>query len=319
MKSKKGAMSAGVVILLIALAVFAYSGNWFGLKDILTPEDGVPTVTTKCPSSGLTEVTINAQEALASSATDAEVDYYIYDNSKLVKEGSTTSGAVSFDVECGVGKTYKLLVINETVADGFYPQTVTVDASGPTDTHNFKMFQYGEIGIGSIVSSADPTGGVNISGGAGKTCGFTLTFSNNESASGFDKPLIMCQVNSTAIADVTMSGVTEVNAKRPLRISAQTGHQYYTFEYPELIKSTDAAVKISGKIQFSTGATFSSKVGNNMSCIIVDQTMYKTAEYKTLSLSEGFIEAAENKETIAEIGAIDSNRVTMQYGTTAYC
>ena len=86
-----------------------------------------------------------------------------------------------------------------------------------------------------------------------------------------------------------------------------------------MVKSTDAAVKISGKIQFSTGATFSDDVKNNMSCIIVDQTAYQVADYKTLSLSEGFIVAAENSETIANIGAPDSNRVTMQFGTTSYC
>ncbi len=319
MKNKAGKMSTGVILLLVALVVFAYATDLGGLKTFITPSEKDVPVTGRCPSSGLTEITINAQEALASTATDAEVDYYIYDNGVLVKEGSTTAGTVSFDVECGVGKTYKMLILNETVANGFYPQTVVVDATGATDIHNFKMYQYGEIGIGSVVSSADPTGGGNVSGGAGKTCGFTLTFSNNESASGFNKPLIMCQVNSSAIADISMSGVTEASAKKPVRISATSGHMYYTFEYPEMIKSTDAAVKISGKIQFSTGATFSDGVTNNMSCIVVDQTAYKVAEYKTLSLSEGFLTASENSETIAEIGAIDSNRVTMQFGTTTYC
>lgn len=314
-KSAKG-LTTGTVVLILAVLV----GAWVlvpGVSDIFAPSEEVPTG--RCPSSGLTEVTINAQEALASTATDAEVDYYVYDGSKLVKEGSTALGTVSFDVECGPGQEYTLLVINETTDDGFYPQTETIDATGAVDIHNFKLYQYGEIGIGSIVSSADPTGGANVSGGAGKTCGFTLTFSNNESASGFNKPLILCQVNSTAIADVSMTGVDEVPGKKPIRISAQSAHQYYTFEYPQLIESTAAAIKISGKIQFSTGATFSDNVKNNMSCIIVDQTSYATAEYKTLSLVDGFVEAAENLETIADIGAPDSNRVTMQYGTTAYC
>ena len=319
MKNKAGkGMSTGVIILLVAVLVFAYATDLGGLKTALTPAEEVA-VTGRCPSSGLTEVTINSQEALASTATDAEVDYYIYDNGVLVKEGSTVLGTVSFDVECGVNKRYTMMVLNETTSEGFYPQTVTVDATGATDIHNFKMYQFGEIGIGSVVSSADPTGGANVSGGAGKTCGFTMTFSNNESASGFNKPLILCQVNSTAIADISMSGVTESNAKKPVRVSSISGHQYYTFEYPELIKSTDAAVKVSGKIQFSTGATFSLNAANNMSCKIVDQTEYQVAEYKTLSLSEGFIVAAENSETIADIGAPDSNVVTMMYGITAYC
>ncbi len=317
MKNNKiGAMSGGTIILVILALVAAYMFIP-AVQDIFKP--AAPEVPVgRCPSSGLTEVTLNTQEALASSATDAEVDYYVYDDGSLVKEGSTTAGTVSFDIECGANREYTMLVINETVAEGFYPQTVTVDATGATDTHNLKMYQYGEIGLSSIVSSSDPTGGANVSGGQGKTCGFTITFANNESASGFDKPLILCQVNSTAITDVSMTGVTEATAKRPARIGPVTGMMYYTFEYPGMIKSTDAGVKVSGKIQFSSSATFSNAVTNNMSCIIADQTEYQVAEYKTLSLTDGFILAAED-ETITDVGAIDSNRVTMQYGTTAYC
>ena len=314
--NKRGAMSGGTIILILLALVAAYMFIP-AVQDIFKPAVDEEVVG-RCPSSGLTEVTLNTQEALASSATDAEVDYYVYDDGSLVKEGSTTAGTVSFDIECGVGREYTMLVINETVAHGFYPKTVTVDASGATDVHNLELYQYGEIGISSIVSSADPTGAVNISGGQGKTCGFTITFANNESASGFDKPLILCQVNSTAITDLTMTGVTEVSAKRPSRIGPTTGMMYYTFEYPSLIKSTDAGVKVSGKIQFSSSATFSDALTNNMSCIIADQAKYQDPSYKTLSLADGFILAAED-ETITDIGAIDSNRVAVVFRNSSYC
>lgn len=316
MKNKIGAMTGGTVVLIVLALVAAYMFVP-AVQDIFKP--AAPEVAVgRCPSSGLTEVTLNTQEALASSATNAEVDYYIYDGSVLAKQGSTTLGTVSFDVECGVGKTYQMLVINETVAHGFYPKTVTVDASGATDIHNLKLYQYGEIGLSSIVSSADPTGATNISGGQGKTCGFTLTFANNESASGFDKPLILCQVNTTAITDLTMTGVTEASTKRPSRIGPTTGMKYYTFEYPSMIKSTDAGIKISGKIQFSTSATFSDALTNNMTCKIIDQTKYQVAEYKTLSLTDGFILAAED-ETTTDIGAIDSNTQALVFRNSSYC
>lgn len=315
MKNKIGAGLTGGTVVLIVLALVAAYMFIPAVQDIFKPTE--KEVVGRCPSSGLTEVTLNTQEALASSAVDAEVDYYIYDNAKLIKEGSTTSGTVSFDIECGVDKKYTMLVINETVEEGFYPQTVTVDASGATDTHNLKLYQYGEVGLSSIVSSADPTGGANVSGDQGKTCGFTLTFANNESASGFDNPLILCQVNSTAITDLTMTGVTEADTKRPARIGPSTGMMYYTFEYPGMIKSTDAGVKVSGKIQFSASATFSDGVSNNMTCKIIDQTKYQVAEYKTLSLTDGFITAAED-ETITDVGAPDSNIGEMFYSGT-YC
>lgn len=316
MKNKIGAVNGGTLVLIVLACVAAYMFIP-AVQDIFKPSVD-DEVVGRCPSSGLTEVTLNTQEALASSATNAEVNYYIYDDSVMVKEGSTTLGTVSFDIECGVGREYTMLVINETTSHGFYPTTVTVDATGATDTHNLKLYQYGEIGIGSIVSSADPTGGVNISGGAGKTCGFTITFANNESASGFNNPLILCQVNSTAITDISMTGATEVSAKRPARIGPTTGMMYYTFEYPGMIKSTDAGIKVSGKIQFSASATFSDAVTNNMSCIIADQTKYQVAEYKTLSLTDGFITAAED-ETIADIGAPDSNVVAVVFRNSSYC
>jgi len=316
------ALSTGVILLLVAVAVFAYATDLGGIKTFLTPDEEVEVPVGRCPSSGLTEVTINAQEALASSATDAEVTYYIYDNSVLIKEGSTTAGTVSFDIECGANKRYTMLVINETVLRGFYPETVTVDATGATDTHNFKLYEYGAVGLSSIVSSADPTGGTNISGGAGKNCGFTLTFANNESASGFKDPLIICRANSTAISDISMSGVTEVSAKKPIReitnIRSTAGHQYYTFEYPGMLKSTDSAVKVSGQVLFSASATFTDQATNNVTCVIVDQTEYQVAEYKTLSLAEGFLVAAED-ETLTDVGAVDSNHATLMYGEDGYC
>lgn len=318
MKNKLGQMKGGWLILVVIALVAAYMFNLGGIQDLFkVPEDKI--AVDNCPSSGLTEWTLNAQEALASTATDANVSYYVYDNGVLVKSGDTgTDGTVSIDVECGRGKTYQALVLNENTTVGFYPQQVTIDASGPTDVSNLKMYEYGQVSVANVGSSSDPTGDDNISAGTGKNCGFTITFSNNESASGINKPLIMCLVNVSAVTDVTMSGVTEASAKKPNRISAISNHQYYVFELDKLVKSTDSAIKVNGMIQFSSSASIVTTEGNNMSCIVVDQATYRKAEYKTLSLSEGFVEAAENVETISDIGAPDSNRMTLEFAGT-YC
>ena len=322
--NKKGAMSGGMVILLIALLVLGYTQNWLGLKDLISPapvpgSPGVPAVG-KCPSSGLTEVTINAQEALASTATNANVSYYIYDDGTLVKEGDTGSdGTISVDVACAAGKTYSAIVLSEKLLTGFYRQEFTIDAGDATFTKNLKMYEFGQINVASVVSSADPTGGANFSAGTGKTCGFTVTFSNNESASGYDKPLILVLVNSTAVADITMDGVTEATTKKPARITTPGGLQYYTFEYPGMIKSTDAAIKVSGKVQFSASMSVKNTAKNeNMSVIVIDQSTFRVAEYKTLSLADGFLVAAENTQTQGLVGAPDSNRATSGYKAT-YC
>ena len=85
-----------------------------------------------------------------------------------------------------------------------------------------------------------------------------------------------------------------------------------------MILSTDGAVKVSWTLQFSASATIVSSIGNNLSVIIVDQTDYRVAEYKTLGLEDGFVTAAENQETITDIGAPDSNRQTLDFLGT-YC
>jgi len=312
--NKQGKITAGVGILIALALVAIYTMNIAGVQDFLKPSVPIVPVVGRCPSSGLTEVTLNTQEALASTATNANVTYFAFDGSTLVKNGETgTDGTVSFDLACGVGKTYQLLVFNDKTTTGYYPKTVTVDASGPIDIQNMKVYEHGAVDIASIVSSTDPTGNGSIKGGTGKVCGYTITFSENESASAFNKPLIVCHVNSTSVIDMTMSGVTEVPTKKPTRLTSVSGHQYYVFEYDKLLKSTDGAVKLSGALQFSASASILATDTNNMSCIVIDQATYKVSEYKTMSLSEGFLEAAENRETVADIGALDATAEELSF------
>ena len=310
--NKKGAQVTGGVVLLIVLAAVAAYMFIPAVSDIFkapAADDEVPAG--RCPSSGLTEVTLNTQEALASTATNSLVRYYVYDNGKLVKEGATGSdGAVSFDLQCGVNQRYSMLVYNGTDDTGSYAQVVTIDASGATDTHNLKTYEYGAINIANFGSSIDPSGNASVASGQGKICGVILTFTENESASAFNKPLIVCQSNSTAVTDLSFDGVTRADAKHPTRLAVVSGNKVWTFEYDKLLKSTDAAVKLSGKIQFSASTT--PKGTDNMTCNIIDQAMFQTADYKTLSLSEGFVTSAENTETIADIGAPDSDNAALK-------
>ena len=324
-KNKKGAMTGGIAILIVIGIVAVYMLNIGGIQDIelfkkqVTTDNGV---TSRCPSSGLTEITLNAQEALASTATDSGVSYYVYDNGALVKEGETgADGAISFDLGCGVNKRYTMLVLNETAASGSYAQTVTIDASGPTDIHNLKTYEFGQMNIANIGSSSDPAEGSNVSGGAGKTCGFVITFANNETSSGYNKPLIMCEANTTSVTDININGVTKADAKKPTRITSTAGKQYHVFELDRMLLSTEGAVKLTGTIQFSaSNAPDNSDGSDNMTCMIVDQAKYKKAEYKTLSLSDGWVTAAENAETVNNTGARDSQQTSLFYSSDGgYC
>ena len=319
-KSKKGAqMKGGVLVLIVLLGLAAY----MFIPALFKPAEDDDVIVGKCPSSGLTEVTLNAQEALASSATNSNLSYYVYDNGELVKEGSTGSdGTVSFDVACAAGKTYSMLTLNDiSSAAGIYPETTIIDASAATDIINLKTYEYGQVNLANLGSSVDPAQTYQVAAGTGKTCGFVITFTANESAAAFNKPVIICEANTSAVTRVHMTGATPVQNKIPGRLAGTAGKKMWAFEYNELLKSTDAAVKLSGQIEFTSTKTIATK--DNMSCIIIDQATFKKADYKTLGLSDGFVvDQTENTETFADIGAPDSegfDLTRLHFNGSSYC
>jgi len=318
--NKKGAISGTFLIIAAVILVVVWTQTTV-IQDLLNmgvePDKEVPG---KCPSSGLTEITINTQEALASTATNSVHDYYVFDkDGVLVTNGNSGGdGQSTFDIKCGINKEYDVVVLNDSANSGFYAQEFVVDASESTFTKNLQTYEYGQMDISNIGSDADPAGTANVSSGIGKTCSFTITYTVNESASAYNKPLILCEANSTSVQDVTMSGVSEADSKKPTRKSVATsGNEWFVFEQDEMIKSTDAAQKVSGKILFSSSVTPDST--SNMTCEIVDQATYKKAAYKTLSLNEGFVEAAED-DSNSDVGAPDSDRVAIHFvHASGYC
>ena len=318
-----------MIILLVVLVVFAYSTNLLGIKDMVDNfGKGVPiepTAVSKCPSSGLTEVTIQTGKALATTATDAIADYYVYDGDKFVTTGNSGSDGKSvFDVGCEVGKTYKAIVVNETLYTGYYPEFITIKASSPTDVHSFKMYTYGEVKIVGMsngvtdfgVADNDWIGGA----GAGKVCDWKIGYTINETTSAFNKPLIVCEANATAVTDITLNGVIKANAKAPSRLTPAAGSAFYVFEQDKLLTSEESQQTLYGKIQF--GSTAPKAGDSTFKCRIADQAYYKMADYKTLSLENGWKLSAQNDETITNIGAQDTGQDTIYFttnSTSGYC
>lgn len=315
MKNKKGISTAMIIVLILA-ALFAYSTNLLGIKTTVDNLFGggpseEPIVTAKCPSSGLTEVTINTQKALATTSTNVITDYFVYDGDTIITSGNSGSDGQSvFDVACGSGKTYKVMVANETVSTGYYGQMDTIDASTATDTINLKMYNYGDADISGLANGVQNVGDTVsnwISGGAGKICDWKIVFTVNESASAFNKPLIICQANTTIITDMTLSGVTKQNAKMPSRLSPDAGCASYVWEYDKLLTSEDSMVTLGGKIQFASGATIATPVSDKtVYCKLIDQAYYKKADYQSMTLADGWAISAQNDESVANVGAPDS-------------
>ncbi len=183
-------MTGGLVILIILGVVAAYMFIP-AVQDIFKPGVSVSdeVAVGRCPSSGLTEVTLNSQEALASSATNSNVSYYVYDNGELMKNGITGSdGTVTFDLACGANKRYTMLTFNDvSTAAGIYPITTIVDASDAQEVINLKTYEYGQVNLANLGSSVDPAQSYQVAAGTGKTCGFVITMTANESAAAFNK------------------------------------------------------------------------------------------------------------------------------------
>lgn len=321
--NNKGEIKLGQLVILAAIVffgvMFLVPGGWQGILGGAPATSSTPAVSSgNCPSTGLTTVTLNAYQALASTPTTATVTYYVYDKSgKFITSGTTAAGTSSFTLGCGQGIKYDVVALNETPTTGFYAQSFEVPADSPTYTKNLQMYLYGSVNFVNLISSVDPAGHSNISAGPGKTCGLTATFTVNKTASAINNPILVFTVNTSAVDHMTWTGLNPVDSKIPSRLSASAGYRLNAFELPKVALSTDSAYKIGGTITFLSTA---SQGPDGMSAIIVDQATWRKAAYTSLSSTDGFLESAQNAETIADVGAGDSQPVYLNYtSASGYC
>lgn len=315
-------MATGSIVFLAIIAVVGIQllvpGGWVGIFGGTPTPTPNPVSSGNCPSTGLTTVTLNAYQALASTPTAATVTYYVYDASgKYITSGTTAAGTSSFTLGCGKDIKYNVIALNETPSTGFYAQQFSIPADGPTYTQNLQMYKYGSVNFVSLASSIDPSGISNVSAGPSKTCGITATFTENQTAAAFNKPLLIFAANTTEVQSMSFTGLTPADSKIPSRLSATTGTRLMAFELPKMILSTDSAYKIGGTIVFTANA-ISSEQG--MAAYIIDQATWRKSAYTSLSLVDGFLEEGQNSETVADIGATDSTSTTLYFvSANGYC
>jgi hypothetical protein len=323
--NKSGETKITTVLMWIAIAlVVAYVANfngfqgtvngWFGGSDKVNPQQTL--VTDTCPTDGITTYTLNVQDALASTATNVNAEYYVFNGNKLIKEGTTgTDGTVNIDVACG--KDYKLLLLNTTNALGYYSATVDLSPRIAQDTINAELTAYGTAKILGIENPADPQRAGNTTLGAGAVKNFDLKFVANQTEKGYNQPILLCQVNVSAIQSVSIGSfsdgtpVTSV-AVLPKRVTAAAGYVYYAWEYNKMLTPVMGVITASGSITALSSAT---PLGTDaMTCKLVDQATWKSSSYKTAaSIAEGFKTGPENTENLQDVGAYDSNSVNFQF------
>lgn len=325
-KSGKGDLMTVLVWVAIALVV-AYVANFNGFQDTVagwmdkdsssgSGDNQVDLISANCPTDGTSTFTVNVQDALTSTATNVDSEYYVFNGNKLIKEGTTGSdGTVDVDVACG--KDYKLLLLNTTADDGAYSKIVDLKARISEDTVNEELVRFGNAKILGIENPADPSRNANVSLSAGATKNFDIKFVANLTDRGYNKPIIMCQVNISSIQKVELgsfsdgSAVTAVTAL-PKRITASAGYQYYAWEYPKMLTPAQGVITASGSITALASVTPSEL--DSMTCKIVDQATWKTSGYKTTtSIEAGFLTGPENTETLADVGGADSSTASYNF------
>jgi hypothetical protein len=305
-----------VVIVAVGLLIANLVGvidlsQYIGTSSEKPSVDLTDEATKNCPTTGTTTYTINVQDALTSTATNVDAEYFIFNGNKLIKEGTTGSdGTVDVDVTCG--KDYKLLLVNTTagLSNGLYQGVYDLKARISADTLNAKLYDVGSGKILGIENPADPSGNANVSLTAGATKNFDLKFVANSTEDGFNKPIIMCEANVTEISSINLASFSDGTTVKevtslPKRLSPSSGQQYYAWEYPKILTPNMGVVTASGNLVVSGSVTPAAT--SDMTCILIDQATWKSSDYKTASsIDEGFKIGPENTETLADTGGPDS-------------
>lgn len=323
-KSKKAESNLWTIVgVIVVLGLVAYAADFggfqgkldgfFGKSSSSTPT--APLNTGECPSDGTTTFTLYTPDKLASTATDVIAEYYVFDGDSLEKSGVTSSGSATIDLTCG--KQYSAIALNTTTGQkGAYAVEFTLDAKNAKQSETVQLVQVGGAKILGIENPADPSRIANVSLTAGTTKNFDLKFAANETERGYNRPIIMCQVNITSIKSVSIGSFSDGSpvvavTNLPKRVSATANYQYYAWEYPKMLDPSIGVITATGSIVSQSSITPSST--DTMSCKLVDQATWKKSNYKSLSKTSGFLMGAENTETLADVGAADSTAASLNF------
>jgi hypothetical protein len=338
-KSGKVEIATILVYVLIAGAI-AYVANFGGFQDTVNGFMGKSTPTTPvvintntggnapltdtsdCPTSGTTTLTVNVQDALSTTATTLYPEYYLFNGNQLIKEGTLSSTANTISVSCG--KDYKLLLINTTALTGIYAKTVDVQARIAQQTVNAQVVQYGGAIINYIANPDDVVShapNVTLAAGGGLK-NFDISFKENETQKGFNRPLVMCQANITTVKGINLVGFSDgtkpAAATLPKRVTATSGCAYYVWEYPKMLDQTMSS--IIAHMTIEPTATAPTAGDTSTTCMLADQATWKTNKYKTAtSIEDGFKTSAENSDSSnSDVGAYDSAKATLYFDSRGY-
>ena len=314
MKGKKGSMpdSTRAILWLITIlgiigvigVAVLYGVGFFGaVEPDKIPDKEQP----GAPSTMLSAITIETKDALATTDTDINASYWIFNGDGTVFKSGTVDATETVNVNYDPAATYDILTYEDGgTGDDYYHvwKTVVPDAAAKTVTCHLR-----KEGQPEITKMNDPIDNdANISTGAGITASFEAMYKNNISESAIYKPILLAEVNATSVVDVSITGATRMTTT-PTRVTTTSGYKLLAFQLPEeYLEASDGIVIRPGTIKFSSSTAPSTD--DYATFKIVDQAMWRKAIFTN---KIDFLIGAENTETFANIGGIDSATSALQF------
>jgi len=295
-KSKMPKDNTFLIVILGIAAVLVFSG----VVDIpgFGGDDGADDI---FPSDLKTTVTLNTGDELATTATNANVSYYVFDSEgNYLKEGTTSAGTASFSVP--VDASYSMWVYDDTSATAaldYLPVLVDFSSgSQATKTVNVDLKKESNVTINTVQDPVDLN--ANVSATAGGTSNFDILISAETSNAAANKPVVRLEYNSTNIETTNCPSLSEVTC--PDRLSPDATENDMCYVLDKVVKSSDGIQTISCNLKFdATNGAASDAV----EITVMDTGIYRESDYKTKGIS-AFKFGTENPSNNANIGAGDS-------------
>jgi len=302
-KYKKMAKSNMWIWAAVAVVVFlVYQSGALG--DIMPSKDtGVADL---YPSDLKTTITLNTGDELATSATNANVSYYVFNSAgKYLKEGTTSAGTASFTVPSG--GNYKILVYDDDgISPDYLPKELAFSTNGdsPEDravsTINVDLLKESNVTIDAVQDPVDLN--ANISTGAGQTANFDILYSVTTSNAASNKPVIRVEYNSSHIDSVNFPTLSPFDC--PDRLTPDSAEEEICFIDNRVLKSADGIQRVSGNLLMDSTRGGDDNV-EAVEITIIDVGVYQESNYKTLGY-EGFKYGSENPNDNSDVASEDS-------------
>jgi hypothetical protein len=262
------------------------------------------------PSTLTTTITLNTGDALATSATQATVKYYVFTASgNFLKEGTTSSGTASFSVP--TSGDYKIVAYYDEGGTDYLPIEKTFSTNGDNpqgravQTVNMDLYKESAATISAVRDPVDLD--TNITASAGASVDFDVLIKATTAYAALNNPVIVVDVNSSEWQDASIGTLSEVVC--PSRLTSGTEREKYCFQYDNKILSSDGIEMFSGNLVADSANAPASLSQVNIT--VIDAGLYIEPNYKTSGYNAFKMTSLQNPLSKADVGAADSSTSTL--------